>query len=731
MSFIKGKVRNKIFEGDSGYKVGLFKIKETDDENLQDYINKVITFCGYFADLNMEDTYNFEGEYVYNERYGYQYKVLEYSRVEPEGRDAIIEFLSSDLIKGCGEKRAIKIVDTLGDDALNLIKENRDNLLLVPGITAKAADKIYESVLTYASTDDIIVELKNMGFTIREALMVLNKFGMDSIKQVKENIYALDLEIDFDKLDRIYLRMIGSANTDLRVKACIINSFKLMSMNEGSTYFSLEELASFIKIKYQIFLDEEELINYLTELINVGLVVKEGSKYFLMDYYKMEVDVANNLLAINSLKKDLVENFEDRIKEIEENYQVKYNVDQKKAIKKALENRITIITGGPGTGKTTLINAIVKLYINIYKLNFKEVITDIALLAPTGRAAKKMSESTGLGAMTIHRYLKWNKDKNDFQVNEYNKNNQKLIIVDEVSMIDIHLFDALLKGINSNIKLILVGDANQLPSVGPGNVLNDLIHSELFQYCPLERIYRQSANSYIPILAKEIKDKSLSPNFNEQKDDYNFLQVSTSKIKETIGKIVVMSKEKGLNENSLQVLAPMYKGENGIDNLNILLQNLYNPADEDKLEIKIGDVVFREGDKVLQLVNNPDANVFNGDIGFIKKIILKDGSKRNVKFSIDFDGNKVEYEKEDMLSVKHAYAITIHKSQGSEFPHVIMPVSKSYYKMLYNKLIYTGVSRAKKSLVIIGEEEAFLMGIANEYSNDRKTALMTRLMNNI
>ena len=729
MSYIKGKLRNLIFESDSGYKVGLFRIKETDDTELE--FNKVVTFTGYFAELNTEDTYILKGRYIYNDRYGYQYNVDSYERIEPEGKEAIIEFLSSSLIKGCGEKTAIKIVDKLGENALNLIKENRNNLLLVPGITNKAATKIYESILMYSSTDQIIVELKEMGFTIKEALIILNKFGNDSIEQVKNNIYQLWELIDFDKLDRIFLRCLGDIESDLRIKACIINSFKLMSMVEGNTYFSFIEIASFIRSKYQIFVNEEELNKYLEELIDNKSIIKVHEKYFLKDYYDMEENVAESLLKIDKLSKEHIDNFDELIREIENNYQVKYNIEQKKAIKDALENRITIITGGPGTGKTTIINAIVKLYINLKKLNFKDVINDIALLAPTGRASKKMAESTGLGAMTIHRYLKWNKEKNDFQVNELNKNQHKLIIVDEVSMIDINLFDALIKGVNSNIKLILVGDANQLPSVGPGNVLNDLINSEAFTYCPLTKIYRQSDNSYIPVLAREIKDKQLSPDFMEQKDDYNFLNVNSNKIKEMISKIVLMSKAKGLDENSIQILVPMYKGENGIDNLNLLLQDLYNPRADDKKESKVGDVIYREGDKVLQLVNNPDCNVFNGDIGFIEKIKKKVGDSNKLIYLIDFDGNKVEYEKDDLSSIKHAYAITIHKAQGSEFAHVIMPVCKSYYKMLYNKLLYTGVSRAKKSLVIIGEAEAFMLGINNEYSNGRKTALIDQLMNKI
>lgn len=397
-------------------------------------------------------------------------------------------------------------------------------------------------------------------------------------------------------------------------------------------------------------------------------------------------------------------------------------------LKKALENKITIISGGPGTGKTTIINAIVKLYIKMHDFSPMEVLANIALLAPTGRASKKMSTSTGLPAMTIHRFLKWNKDTNNFGVNEYHKAQENLIIVDEMSMIDISLFDALLKGIRSNVQLVMVGDVFQLPSVGPGLVLNDLIASDLFTFCPLEKIYRQSDNSYIPYLALEIKNKDLSEDFVSQKDDYNFLNVDGKYIKDMIRKICIMSKDKGLNEEDIQILAPMYKGENGIDNLNMILQELFNPKDSKKEEIRYGEFIYREGDKVLQLQNNPDSNVFNGDIGYIRKINLKTGKSKDT-IIIDFEGVKVSYTKEELNQIKHAYAITIHKSQGSEFSHVILPISRSYYKMLYNKLIYTGVSRAKKSLVIIGEANAFMMAVNNDYASSRKTNLKERLMN--
>ena len=727
MDSIRGKFKQMIFESDNGYKVGLFRVKEASSE-LEDMVNKTITFTGYFADVNYEDYYNLVGRYVFNERYGNQFQVSSYEREEPKGKDAVISFLSSSLIKGCGEKTATLIVEYLGDEALSKIKEDYTNLLSVPGISEIKAKRIYNSIIKYQSTDEIIVQLKKYGFTINEALSILNKWGESSLEVVNNNIYDLIDIIDFTKLDNVFLGM-REANSRERVLACIIESFKRLGFKNGDTYLTREELFSNIRNDFKIFIEENEFDNYIEELRDKDEIIVLGKKYFLKEYYDYEEDIALNLKLINSHSKEKIDNFDLLIAGMQAEYDVKYNVDQKKAIKRALTNRVSIITGGPGTGKTTIINSIVKLYMRINNINYKNVINEIALLAPTGRAAKKMSDSTGLPAMTIHRYLKWNKEKNEFQINEYNKNSHKLIIVDETSMIDTYLFDSLLKGIKHNITLVLVGDANQLPSVGPGLILNDLITSDLFTHTTLEQIYRQSDNSYIPILAKEIKEHNLSEDFTRQTDDYNFLLASGLAIKEMIRKICLMSKDKGLTEDDIQVLAPMYKGENGIDNLNILLQGIFNPKDEDKKEVKVGDVIYREHDKVLQLVNDPDNNIFNGDIGYISSIRTITSPKKKEIFTIDFDGNEVLYAREDLINIKHAYAITIHKSQGSEFAHVIMPISKAYYKMLYNKLIYTGVSRAKKSLVIIGEKDSFIMATNNDYSTKRKTNLKEQLMN--
>lgn len=727
MDYIRGKFKQMIFESDNGYKVGLFRVKEA-SEDMSEYVNKTITFTGYFADVNGEDYYKLTGRYVFNERYGNQFQVSSYEREEPKGKDAVIDFLSSSLVKGCGEKTAIQIVDTLGEDALTLIKSDYTNLLIVPGISEVKAKRIYNSIVKYQSTDEIIVNLKRLGFTINEALSILNKWGESSLEIVHNDIYKLIEIIDFTKLDKVFLS-IHEADSEERVLACLIETFKRLGFKNGDTYLLREEIFSTIRNEFKIFITEDELDDYLYKLQMSQDIVVSDDKYFLKEYYDYEEDIADNLDLINRHSKDRVTHFDDLIAAIQLEYDVKYNTDQKKAIKNALTNRISIITGGPGTGKTTIINSIVKLYIRIHNLNYKDVVNDIALLAPTGRAAKKMSDSTGLPAMTIHRFLKWNKEKNEFQINEYNKNYHKLVIVDETSMIDTYIFDSLLKGLTHNITLVLVGDSNQLPSVGPGLVLNDLIESDMFTHTTLETIYRQSDNSYIPILAREIKEHDLSSEFTKQTDDYNFLHASGLTIKEMIRKICVMSRDKGLTEEDIQVLAPMYRGENGIDNLNILLQDIFNPKSEDKKEAKVGDITYRVHDKVLQLVNDPDNNIFNGDIGYISNISTIMSPKKKEVFTIDFDGNEVVYSREDLINVKHAYAITIHKSQGSEFAHVIMPVSKAYYKMLYNKLIYTGVSRAKKSLIIIGEEESFVMAINNDYSTNRKTNLKEQLVN--
>ncbi len=723
MNYIKGKLRNIIYQNkESGYLVAVFRVKETNDTKMYEYVNKTVTITGIFLEINLEETYILYGSPLKHERFGFQYKVDSYKKEELTTLDALKEFFASSLVKGCGKLTASKIVDALGIDAIKKIKEDETVLLNITGLNETKAKTIRDSLISYTDADDTLIKLKEMGFSINEATKIYKKYQEKTKYIIEANLYTICEILDFNKVDNIYIKN-HSETDEVRLKACIMESMRRLSQSIGDTYYYKEEILDTLKKEFNLYLDEDTFDEMIYQLEETTEVITSKDLYYLREFYEAEENITENLYHLNLDNPTPFYDFEVNLKEIEKVLNVTYNEDQKNAIKKALENKITIISGGPGTGKTTIINAIVKLYARIHNFTNMESLANIALLAPTGRASKKMSMSTGLPAMTIHRYLKWNKETNSFGINEFHKSSENLIIVDEMSMIDINLFDALLKGIKSSVKLILVGDVFQLPSVGPGLILNDLIASDLFTFCPLEKIYRQSPNSYIPYLALEIKNKDLSEDFTMKKDDYNFLTTESINIKEMIKKICLMSKKKGLNENDIQILAPMYKGENGIDNLNILLQDIFNPQTPQKKEITINDIIYRENDKVLQLQNNPDCNVFNGDIGFISKI-----NNNNKTIIIDFEGNKVEYKKEDMKEIKHAYAITIHKSQGSEFPHVILPITSNYYKMLYNKLIYTGVSRAKKSLIIIGEPKSFMMAVNNDYASTRKSTLKDKLM---
>lgn len=725
MSQIEGKIKSIIYQNEAnGYLVALFRVSKA-SEDLKDYLKKTITINGTFLDVKMEINCLLEGELTHHEKYGDQFKVLEYEYLLPTENDDIIEFLSSKFVKGCGKKTAEKIVEIYGSNAIDIIKNDKRALDKIDNLSELKKQNIYDSIVNYSKSSDLILKLKNLGFSIEEAGKIYTKYKDKLQDIIDNNLYLLNEVIEFKRIDGIFLNNYEDRYDKRRMKACIIESMKAISLNNGDIYYNISDVFSVLNKLFNLSLDYESYLTYIDELEKELFIVKDGDNLYLQKNYEDEMVISELLKKIEN-KQNKKKNYEDKIKKLEENLHITYNDDQKKAIETALNNNITIISGGPGTGKTTIINAIVKLYIEENNLSGPSVIENIALLAPTGRASKKMSLSTGLPAQTIHRFLKWNKDSNDFQINEYNKNFQKLIIVDEMSMIDNALMAALLKGIHSYVKLVLVGDSFQLPSVGPGLVLSDMINSDLFNFVPLNYIYRQSDNSYIPYLAREIKNKDLQEEFTSKHDDYNFIMMENKDILLSIKKIIESGIDKGYDENNLQILAPMYKGDIGIDNLNKILCNIFNPLNNQR-QVLYGDVIYKEGDKILQLVNDADNNVFNGDIGFIKSIAAINKPYRKEIITIDFDGNIVLYEKKDLKNIKHAYAMSIHKSQGSEFDHVIMPMSFHYGRMLYNKILYTGVSRAKKSLILIGDAQAFYKGVLNEYGEIRKTTLQDRL----
>ncbi len=727
--YIKGNYRKTIFSSSKGYVIGLFKVRETNDEEMKLYINKSVTFTGYFHELNEDDMYCFYGETVDHPKYGIQFQVSDYERLKPEDEDGLVAFLSSDLFKGVGVTLAKSIVDTLGKNVLDEILKDESCLLLVPKMTAKKAHKIYETLSKYEESHQMIVYLTDLGFNMKDALDIYNIYKKDTIANIEHNPYKLieDADVNFVKVDEIALKFDIKENDERRIKACIIYIMNKILFTNSDTYLIYDEIVEGVFNYLKIDLDIDEFDLLLNELIEENKIVLLDDKYYLKEMYDSETNIVKEIsyLINNKIsKKDL----DTRIEELESVNNIKYNDKQKEAIKKSLENNITIITGGPGTGKTTIIKAICELYMEINKLDFDDAPNKIALLAPTGRASKRMSESTLLPASTIHRFLKWNKETNEFLINEYNKAFQNLIIIDEVSMIDLKLLDSLFRGLTRNIKLVLVGDHHQLPSVGPGNILKDLIESDLIDTIYLDTLYRQDENSYIPTLAQEIKNNELSDTFLETKSDYTFLKCSSLSIKENLKNLCKQLVDKGYDYKRVQIMAPMYAGINGIDNLNKELQAIFNPEDNSKNEIKYGDIIYRENDKVLQLVNMPEENIYNGDIGIIKNILKID---RKTFIYIDFDGNLVKYESKDLNKITHGFIISIHKAQGSEFELIVMPICNSYKRMLYRKLIYTGITRAKKKLILIGEPQAFVYAVNNNNEIIRKTNLLEQLKNNI
>lgn len=727
-TYIKGNYRKSIYTSDRGYIIGIFKVRDTNSETMKDYINKTITFTGYFHDLNEDDTYLFYGEEIDHPRYGFQYQVNEYERVKPEDKDGIIEFFASDLFPGVGEKLATNIVESLGEDTIDKIITDKSVLHLVPGLSEKKATKIYDTLIKYEEGHLTIVYLSELGFNMKDALSIYNYYKSNTKNVIETNIFKVidDIEdINFQKVDEISKKFIP-VDDKRRIKACIIYVMSLLTFKNGDTNLDYNDIL--LKVIDYLDTDINDIKKYLDELSLESKIVISNDNYYLKELWDAEENIADRIINLSSLDTTKYKKIDSYINSLEQNNNITYNDKQKEAIIKALENNILIITGGPGTGKTTIIKAIVELYGQINKLDYDTLVDRVALLAPTGRASKRMSEATNLPAMTIHRFLKWNKETNSFAVNEYNKDNSHLIIVDEVSMIDINLLDNLLKGLSNNIKLILVGDYNQLPSVGPGQVLKDLIDSDIIDTIHLNLLYRQDENSYITVLAEEIKEDNLSESFLEQKSDYTFLECSGTSIKNNLKKLCEQIYSKGYDYKRVQIMAPMYHGENGIDNLNKELQSIFNPSDPDKREIVYGDVIFRENDKILQLVNMPDENVYNGDIGVIKSIVYANGKN---EIHIDFDGIIVKYTPKDFIKIKHGFIISIHKSQGSEFEVVVIPITNSYKRMLYRKLIYTGITRAKKKLILIGEPNAFVYSVHNNNEYMRKTSLLEKVLNKL
>ena len=717
---IIGRFRKEIFSSDKGYIIGLFKVQDIDNEELKKYLDKTITFTGYFHELNDQDIYEFTGNLVNHEKYGEQFQVTSYERIKPEGKNAIIEFLTSGLFKGIGEKKAKSLTDALGEDTLKVILNNPENLILIPGITKQNIDVLHNKLKEYESSYEIVMYLQELGFSTRDSITIYNKYKNKTKSIIEEDIYQLVidiLEISFKKVDLIALNSGIDKNSIIRLRASILYIMNELTITYGHSYYYLEELVMYLKRLLKIDIEEDSFKEAITSLVKDLLLVVEDDKYYLKDMYEAEHLISRRMKLLSHVDPHKYKKIDKVLEDVEDRFNIKYNDDQLQAIKSAIEEKLLIITGGPGTGKTTIMKGIIEAYRELEKLSYSSLLEKVALLAPTGRAAKRMSEETSLPAYTIHRFLKWNKESNKFQINEYHKSKVEFIIVDEASMVDTLLFSSLLKGISVNTKIILVGDDEQLPSVGAGNVLHDLINSNVIRINRLTKLYRQSSNSNIIKLAYDIRGESINYNNFNKDEDLTFIESNEIDIIKEIEEIAKTYQD--VSYKDFQILVPMYKGINGIDNINEKIKDIYNPKSNDKKEIVIGDTNFRENDKVIQLTNQPEDNIYNGDIGIIDKIVT--GSKKEIY--IDYDGNIVKYVPSNFNNFRLAYAISIHKSQGSEFDYVVLPIIRSYNRMLYKKLVYTAVTRSKKNLYIIGSKSSLDLAIKNNTEGLRRTTI--------
>lgn len=717
-NYIKGHFKRSIFNGDNGYTVALLRVKEASKGN-EESINHTITFTGYFPPFNEMDEYILYGEFVKHDKYGSQYSATHYEVAMPTSQNGLVTFLSSGMFKGIGEKKAEKIANVLGENAIKIILDNPSNLALIPGITQKNIDTLYSKLKEYAGSYDVIVDLTGMGFSNKDAMLIYKRYEEMTKEVLADDIYKLvtDInELSFPKIDLIARRNGMEDDDDRRIRAALIYVITTLTDISGNCFFTKEELTTYLKRVVAKTFSTEKIDNALQNLILTGRIIERCGFYYIREMFDAESVIASRITYLNNQEDKPIPHLDRYIKEFESANDITYNDDQKKAITSALTKSFCIITGGPGTGKTTILKAVVGILKDIYQ-NERKLSNDLVLLAPTGRASKRMSEASNFPASTIHRFLKWNKDLDKFAINEYNKSESKIVIIDESSMLDAYLFHHLLQGLFPDTKIILVGDYHQLPSVGPGQVLKDIIESDLTEVCYLKELYRQGKNSHIISLAYEIQESHIEDELFNEGDDLTYIKANPSMVMESLKELCAVYID--MDYKKFQVLAPMYKGINGIDRLNIILQEIFNPKDIHKKELVMGDITYREQDKVIQLMNYPDENVYNGDIGMIERI--ENGNQKAIY--INFDGNVVKYTPTNFSYFKHGFAISIHKSQGSEFDVVVLPVVASYGKMLYQKLMYTAVTRAKKNLYIIGDLPALKMASLNTNNEDRRSSL--------
>lgn len=727
--YFSGTIDRVIFENTSNFfKIILLEIDDTDS----DFDDFEIIVTGTIADVIEGENYTFWGELTQHPKYGQQLKVERYQRAKPSSA-GLIKYFSSQHFKGIGKKTAEKIIHLYGDDPIDNILEDPDKLESISGLSKANRENLVSKLRLNYGAEQILAKLAEYGLNNKTAVQIFERYKEESLTVITENPYQLveDIQgIGFKMADKLAEQVGINSDAPQRFRAALVHTLLETSIDKGDTYIEAKELLEkslfILEEVRQVELDPSQIAQELTQLISEDKVQNIGTKIFDNTLFYAESGIHKHLTRIldRPLEKEISsQDIQTEIKHIQAEFNINYDKAQKNAIQKAIQSKVFLLTGGPGTGKTTVFNGIIKAYANLHQIDLQKSDRPIILAAPTGRAARRMNELTGLPSATIHRHLGLNGDSEYQALDDFL--DCDLIIIDEFSMVDTWLANQLFSAIASNTQIVIVGDSDQLPSVGPGQVLADLLKINRLPQVSLTKIFRQSEDSTIVTLANQIRQGRLPTDFTAKKADRSYFEAQSTHIPQMIQKIVSSALKSGIDAQEIQILAPMYRGQAGITHLNKLMQDLLNPLNN-QLEFQFNDLHFRKGDKVLHLINDAQINVFNGDIGYITDLIpAKYTESKQDEMILDFDGTEINYPRNEWLKITLAYAMSIHKSQGSEFKVVILPVTRQSGRLLQRNLIYTAITRSKSKLVMLGEIAAFDNAIKNE-GTKRKTYLIER-----
>ncbi|RAN54188.1 SF1B family DNA helicase RecD2 [Dolosigranulum pigrum] len=740
--YVKGDVKAIFFSNPSNfYKVMLVGIEET---NL-DYDDDEIVVVGNVGRIQEGQSYEFYGTLVDHPKYGIQLKVDRYKVQQPSSKEAIIQYLSSSRFKGIGQVTAERIVDTLGLECLDRILADKEVLKQVPRLNQAKRDTIAEVITAERGLQQVILKLNEYGITNQLAYKIYAMYRDETLEQLQTNPYQLAVDIEgigFNKADHIASELEISEEAPSRIQAAIYFVLYNQCLSGGHTYLEAEQLLTetldTLESSRPYIIEPHLVEENLAALVESQAIIADEARFYVPSLFAAEWGIVQSIEHLLS-RQPVQNNFSERvisqhIEKVQASLGIQYGESQRQAIHIALNESVFILTGGPGTGKTTVLDGIVTIFSQLHDLSLDpNDYTDdhfpILMAAPTGRAAKQMAEATGLPASTIHRLLGLGVDREERESSyEAAELKGQLLIIDEMSMVDTWLANQLFKSIPAGMQVILVGDKDQLPSVGPGQVLRDLIDSGQVPQVELIDIYRQGDESSIIPLAHSIKQGRLPVDFTDPKNDRSFLACGPHNARQLIEKVVKRALAKGYSVEDIQVLAPMYRGDAGIDKLNQSLQAVFNPKTPEQKEVSFIDKVYRVGDKVLHLVNEAELGIFNGDIGYIVGIIPKQESELNTdELVIDFDGNEVSYPRSEWTKITLAYCCSIHKAQGSEYKMVILPLVGAFHRMLRKDLLYTAVTRASQFLILCGQRKAYEQCVATD-NLQRQTTLKPFLL---